>query len=82
MDVAIGKREHRLKHVVKLKDTSMQWNLIAAGVEEGVIEFFKLEGKEATKMKGRSKITFSKKSKRLNGGRNGRRNTTRESPIR
>ena len=41
----------------------MQWNLIAAGVEEGVIEFFKLEGKEAAKMKGRSKITFSKKAK-------------------
>ena len=42
----------------------MQWDLIAAGVEEGVIDFFKLEGKEATKMKGRSKSTFSKKTKR------------------
>ena len=34
-------------------------------MEEGVIDFFKLEGKEATKMKGRSKITFSKQTKRL-----------------
>ena len=59
------KRERRLTYAVKLKDTSMQWDLIAAGVEEGVIEFFKLKWKEATKMKGCSKITFSKKSKRL-----------------
>ena len=55
------KREHVLNYAVKLKDTSMQWDLIAAGVEEGVIEFFKLEGKEATKMKGRSKTSFTKK---------------------
>ena len=41
----------------------MQWDLKAAGVEEGVIEFFKLEGKEATKMKGRSKIIFTKEAK-------------------
>ena len=34
-------------------------------MEEGVIECFELEGKEATKMKGRSRITFNKKSKRL-----------------
>ena len=33
MDIAMKKREHRLKHAVKLKDTSMQWDLIAAGVE-------------------------------------------------
>ena len=61
----MGKRKHRLNYAVKLGDTSMQRDLIAAGVEEGVIEFFKLEGKEATKLKGRSKIIFTKKSKRL-----------------
>ena len=43
----------------------MQWDLIVAAVEEGVIEFFELKGKEATKMKGRSKITFAKRTKRL-----------------
>ena len=41
MDEAIEKRKHRIAYVVKLKDTSMQWDLIAAGVEEGVIDFFK-----------------------------------------
>ena len=50
---------------MKTEDTSTQWDLIVAGVEEGVIECFELEGKEATKMKGRSRITFNKKSKRL-----------------
>ena len=61
MDLAIEKRKHRLRYAVKLKDTNMQWDLIAAGVEEGVIEFFQLKGKEATKMRGRSKITFTKR---------------------
>ena len=63
IDTAMGKREHRLSYAVKFKDTSVQWDLIAAGVEEGVIEFFKLEGKEATKMKGRSKIIFAQQKK-------------------
>ena len=65
MDDALERREHRLKHAVKIKDTSMQWDLIAAVVEEAVIEFFKLEGKEAKKVRGRSKITFNEKTKRL-----------------
>ena len=65
MNLAIEKRKHRLSYAVKTRDTDRQWDLIAAGVEEGVIEFFKLQGSEATKMRGRSKIAFSKKIKRL-----------------
>ena len=65
MNEAIDKRKHRLAYAVKTKDTSTRWDLIAAGVEEGVIDCFELEGKEATKMKGRSRITFNKKSKNL-----------------
>ena len=65
MDETIKKKKHRLTFAAKIKDTSTQWDLIAAGVEEGVIECFELEGKEATKMKGRSRITFNEKSKRL-----------------
>ena len=63
MDEAIGKRKHRLAYVAMTKDTSTQWDIIAAGVEEGFIIFFELEGKEATKMKGRSKITLTIKAK-------------------
>ena len=33
MNLVIEKRKHRLIYVVKLKDTDMQWDLIAAGVE-------------------------------------------------
>ena len=65
IDTAIGKKKHRLSYAVRQRDTSMQWDLIVAAVEEGVIEFFELKGKEATKMKGRSKITFAKWTKRL-----------------
>ena len=49
IDEAIDKRKHRLAYAVKTKDTSTQWDLIAAGVEEGVIRCFELEGKEATR---------------------------------
>ena len=65
MDQAIDKRKHRLDYAALQRDTDTQWDLIAAGVEEGVIDFFKLQGKEATKMRGRSKITFDNKTKRL-----------------
>ena len=65
MNEAIDKRKHRLAYAVSTKDTITQWDLIAAGVEEGVIDYFELEGKEATKMKGRSRITLNKKSMRL-----------------
>ena len=54
MDQAVEKRKHRLDYAVKLRDTNTQWDLIAAAVEEGVVGFFKLQGKEATKMMGRS----------------------------
>ena len=42
MGDALERREHRLKHAVKVKDTSMQWDLIAAAAEEAAIKFFKL----------------------------------------
>ena len=38
MDEAIEKRKHRLAYAVKTKDSSSQWDLIAAGAEEGVID--------------------------------------------
>lgn len=72
MDEAIEKKKHRLAYAVNIKDTSSQWDLIVAGVEEGVIDCFGLEGKEATKMKERSQITFNKKSKGLLKGNRGR----------
>ena len=45
IDDQLTRREHSLKHAVKTKDTSMQWDLIAAAVETAVIKVFNL-GKE------------------------------------
>ena len=45
------------------KDTTKQLDLIAVATEQAVIDFLKLEGKEASKMRGRSRITFQKKDK-------------------
>ena len=61
MDKHIKEREPRIKRAVDQKNTTMQWDLIAAAVEAANIEFHGLTAKEATKMRGRSKITFQKK---------------------
>ena len=61
----LERREHSLKHAVKVQDTAMQWDLIAAADEIAVIKVFELGKEEAEKMRGRSRITFSKQTKRL-----------------
>ena len=42
------------------KDTTTQWDLVAASVEEANINYHGLTGKNATNMRGRSKVTFKK----------------------
>ena len=61
MDKHIEARKDRIARAESRKDTTVQWDLIAAAVEAANIEFHGLTGKEATKMRGRSKITFPKK---------------------
>ena len=65
IDDQLGRREHRLTHAVKITDTSMQLELVAVPVETAVTKFFQLEGKDAERMRGRSRITFRRKTKRL-----------------
>ena len=48
MDRAFERRRYRIRHAARIKDTSMQWDLIAAAVDEAVIQVFKLTGKDAT----------------------------------
>ena len=43
------------------RNTTVQWDLIAAAVEEANIEYHELKGAEAKQMRGRSGITFQKK---------------------
>ena len=63
MDEQIEQRQHRLKHVEHSKDTTRIWQLIAAAVENANIAFHGLQGNEAKRMQGRSKITFRERGK-------------------
>ena len=58
MKISIERRQNRLKLAQAEKNTTRQWHLIAAAVEEANIEYHNLRDKQAAKMKGRSKITF------------------------
>ena len=49
----------------KIIDASMQWDLIAAAVEAAVIKVFTMGKEDAEQMRGKSRINFSKKTKRL-----------------
>ena len=61
MDQQIQERHYRLKHAQAVRKTEQQWDLIAAAVEQAVIDFYQLKDAEAKKMRGRSRITFQKK---------------------
>ena len=63
MDLQLEKRKYRLMEAEIRKDTTMQWDLIAAATEEANIQYHNLQGREATKMKGRSKLNFKKKTR-------------------
>lgn len=58
MDQQIDNRQHRLEHVALSKDTNRLWTLIIAAVKEANIHFHKLGGKQASKMRGRSEVTY------------------------
>ena len=61
MDKHLTKREYRLRRAVEQRNTTTQWDHIAAAIEDANIEFHGLVGAEAKKMKGRSRTTFQKK---------------------
>jgi hypothetical protein len=63
MDDQIEKRDWRFQLAVFQSNTTRQWQLIAAAVEEANIIFHKLTGRDATKMRGRSKVSFKSKNK-------------------
>ena len=48
-----------------MKDTRMQWDLIAAAVETAAINILNLGKEEAKRMRGRYKVTVGKNTKRL-----------------
>ena len=58
IDKQIEKKKHRLEDARLKHDTERQWMLITAIVEGAAIQFFELEGKDAVKMRGISKVAF------------------------
>ena len=60
MDAAIERGKARLHLAAHDRNTGLQWDLITAAVEQANIEFHGLKGKEAKKMRGRSKVEFMK----------------------
>ena len=63
MDVQIRKRQHRIKYAQYQRNTTRQWDLVAAAVEQANIDFHNLTKAEATKMRGRSKVAFKQDEK-------------------
>ena len=60
MDKQVARRASRFQYAALMRDTTTQWDLVAAAVEEANISYHGLAGRDATKMRGRSKITFKK----------------------
>jgi len=58
MDTAIEERSYRFGTSQLHRDTDRQWDLIAAAVEDAIIKEFNLEGTQATRMRGRSKVAY------------------------
>lgn len=59
MDTQVASRVQRLKKTVANRNTQQPWILITAAVEVGFIDHFTLEGKDANKMRERSRISTS-----------------------
>ena len=68
MDAQINNRFSRLRHAAITKDTTKQWDLVAAAVEEAGIIFFNLKERAAKKMRGRSRIAFKNKTRNVLNG--------------
>lgn len=60
MDKRVDNRHSRFLHAELTKDTTTQWDLIAAAVKEANIRYHQLVGKESDRVRGRSKVSFKK----------------------
>ena len=68
LDAAIEQRISRIKEAQAQGDTDRQWMLITAAVEQAAIEYLDLQGKDATRMRGRSRVSFRKQDRELTQG--------------
>ena len=61
----VDNRHSRFLLAELTKDTTSQWDLIAAAVEEANIRYHGLVGKKIAKMRGRPMVTFKKMSRNI-----------------
>ena len=61
MDKQAAKRIRRFRDAAMRKDTTTQWGLVAASVEEASINYHELTGRDATTMRARPNTTFKKR---------------------
>ena len=56
MDEQIAKRQKRLAAAEEERDSNKLWDLITAAFEGAAVQYFELQGTQAEKMRGRSKV--------------------------
>ena len=63
MDKQVAKRASRLQYAALMRDTTTQWDLVAATVQEANTSYHGLTGSDVVRMGGRSTTTYKKKVK-------------------
>ena len=59
-DKQVARRACRFRDAAMREDTTTQWDLVPASVEEANIHYHEVIGRDAIKMRGRPKTTFKK----------------------
>ena len=58
MDQQIARREYRFNLAERQRDTTRQWDLVAAAVEAAIVEYLQIKKDDVEQIKGRSKVRF------------------------
>ena len=58
MDQQIDRREHRFNLAERQRDTTRQWDLVAAAVEAAIVEYLQIKKDDVKQIRGRSKVRF------------------------
>ncbi len=69
IDEHLKAREHRMAFAAHQRNTNQLWDLITAAVESGFVKYFKLEGQDAKKIRGRSNVRIFKEEGKTKTGR-------------
>ena len=59
MEAEMSERQTRFEEAGRMKDASRMWDLITAVAEASFVKFLGLQGRDAMRMRGRSKVTIT-----------------------